>query len=835
MGAEKERHNTSQILEKIFSSLFGMVAYLDREFNFIRVNKAYAEADGRPPEDFVGKNHFELYPHAENEAIFRRVIECDEPYIAYSKPFEYPDAPERGTSYWDWELTPVHDGQGKVDGLLLSLHEVTDRVEAEQARLKSEERFRLLFDSSVDAIFFLDSKGDFIEVNQMLCERLGYSREELLLMNASDLHDEESRHQVSQSLKRLATDGMVMVETRHTARDGRTIPIEISARWVDYEDAPVILCIARDISKRLASEEALRDSEANIRALFNATAESAMLLDQQGNIQVINETGAKRLRSTPEQMIGNRVFDFMPPEVAESRDKLLKKISRSGEPFYHQDVREGSHFTTTIYPVMNDRGETERLALFSKDVTEEHHLQATDILLRDIDSHVLHADSLEQLMDMTCRELVEQLDYSLAWIGRKEPGGRIEIVSLFEKGTGYGEAIREIGVHWEDTPLGTGPTGTAIRTGEVQLHKVSEQRFSPWREAAEKQGFAAAYSVPLTLKGEVYGALTLYSAQEETFDNPAELERIRSIANRLRIASDNSLNQQQLRLQGAALSAAGSGVMITDREGHIVWVNEALCRQSGYSERELVGMTPRILKSDIHQKAFYAELWATLLAGHRWAGETIERHRDGSPYSVSQTITPIHDNQGEISHFIAIHDDITKQKEALERVEYLAHYDTLTGMANRVLFYERLKHMIAMAKRDGSGFALLFLDLDKFKPINDNYGHLVGDALLKEVARRIVSVLRETDTGARLGGDEFTVILPSVVTGEEARLVAGKLSEVIAQPYEIEGNELEVVVSIGIALYPQHGESDAELITAADSAMYQAKQEGKGIAMAGED
>lgn len=827
MNAENEVSKSSQLLEKLFSSLYGMVAYIDSDFNFIRVNRAYAAADGRDPDYFVGKNHFELYPHPENEAIFRHVIETNEPYVVYSKPFEYPEAPERGVSYWDWTLTPVHDSSGAIDGLFLSLHDVTERVRVEQARHHSESRFRLLFDNTADAIFFLDMQGRFIEVNEVACKRLGYSREELLTMEARAINDPQGAAQFAGKMKELFDKGQMLSETRHITSDGCSIPVEINARLIEYEGKPAVLSIARDISSRIKSEEALRESAANIRALINATTESVMLFDKNGVVEEANETGARRFGLTPQEICGKNIFDYTPQSLRESRKRVFDHVVSSGQPYHHEDVREGMHLSTSIYPVVNAAGSVDRLATFSKDVTEAHHLQMTDALLRDIDSHVLHADSLEQLMELTCRELVERLDYRLAWIGRKAPGGRTEIVSLFGPALGYGEELQQVGIRWDETPQGQGPSGMAIRTGEVQLCKLSDQHFKPWREAAMRHGLAVVYAVPLTIKGEVYGALTLYSAQEQTFDNPAEVARIGSIVNRLRIASDTAMNQQRLRLLSAAVAAAGSGVLITERDGRIVWVNETFCRQSGYSEGEVIGHTPRLFNSGRQGSAFYAELWTTILAGRRWSGETIERRKNGEEYVVSQTISPILDNNGEISHFTAIHEDITAQKAAQERIQYLAHYDALTGIANRALFYDRLKHTIALARRKRGTFALMFLDLDRFKPINDTYGHAMGDRLLLEVAKRIAAVLRESDTVARLGGDEFTVILPAVSNEREAFLVGNQISDAIAKPYLLEGHEVITSASIGVAIYPEHGESDAELITAADSAMYTAKEAGR--------
>jgi len=696
---------SERLLEKLFSGLYGMIACLDKDFNFIRVNAAYAEADGKTVEYFPGKNHFRLYPDAENEKIFRQVLETGRPYIAYAKPFRYAEAPERGTSYWDWTLAPTQNDAGEIDGLLLTLYDVTPRVTAEQA---------------------------------------------------------------------------------------------------------------------------LRDNRAALHALIDATTESVLMTGTDGEIQIINAIGAQRLgNSDPRQLLGINIYDLLPTPIKEARKKILDRIAKEGESCTFEDVRNGVHFSNSIYPVTGSEGRVERLAVFAKDVTEEHRLRATDNLLRDIDGHVLHADTLEQLMELVCQELVEHLEYDFVWIGKKESSGQVSVIARFGDMQGYGQALEKIGVRWDDTPEGHGPVGTAIRTGEIQRCHPRDSKFKPWREAAEQHKLAAIYSVPLTIKGEVYGTLSLYSQLEHIFDNPQETDRIHSVANRLRIASEASMDQQRLRLLGTALAAAGNGVFITKTDGKLVWVNQAFCRQSGYSEHQLIGETPRILKSGYQDNAYYAELWQTILAGKRWSSEVVERRRNGDLYTVSQTITPIFDNDGEISHFIAIHEDISKQKQAQERIEYLAHYDTLTGLTNRTLFYERLKHTIALAKRSERRFALMFLDLDRFKPINDTFGHGIGDLLLKEVAERLRECLRESDTVARLGGDEFTVILPEINANEEALTVASKLVQLIAQPYQLEEFEVTTSASIGIAFYPQHGTTDSELITAADSAMYDAKYSGR--------
>jgi diguanylate cyclase (GGDEF)-like protein len=194
---------------------------------------------------------------------------------------------------------------------------------------------------------------------------------------------------------------------------------------------------------------------------------------------------------------------------------------------------------------------------------------------------------------------------------------------------------------------------------------------------------------------------------------------------------------------------------------------------------------------------------------------------------VQQTITPIHDNEGKITHFISILEDITAQKEIAARIEYLAQHDTLTGLPNRSLFYDRLRQALAQAKRNAQMSALMFIDLDRFKRVNDTLGHHVGDLLLQSVAQRIKDCVRESDTVARLAGDEFTVLLPQVEKHQDAAAVAEKIVAALTEPFQLDGHEVHSGGSIGIAIYPEDASDSEALIKCADTAMYIAKEKGR--------
>jgi diguanylate cyclase (GGDEF)-like protein/PAS domain S-box-containing protein len=282
----------------------------------------------------------------------------------------------------------------------------------------------------------------------------------------------------------------------------------------------------------------------------------------------------------------------------------------------------------------------------------------------------------------------------------------------------------------------------------------------------------------------------------------------------------------QKRILANALSSIANAIFITDRIGRIVWANDAFCQLSGYSRKEILGHTPSLMKSGMQSEAFYVHLWRTILAGKVWRGVIMERRKDGTLYSVDQTITPLIDEHGAISYFIAIQQDMAPRNKESERNQYLAYHDVLTGLPNRAFLVDAEGQALSDAKRTHHAMALLFLDLDRFKPVNDTYGHVIGDRLLLTVAERLSATLRKSDTVARIGGDEFAILLPDLLDTDIAVTLARKLTETLARPFMIADKKISIGASIGIALYPSDGEEFDELMQKADHAMYLAKQRG---------
>ncbi len=269
------------------------------------------------------------------------------------------------------------------------------------------------------------------------------------------------------------------------------------------------------------------------------------------------------------------------------------------------------------------------------------------------------------------------------------------------------------------------------------------------------------------------------------------------------------------------------GIVITTPAGVITRVNPAFSKITGFDASEALGKTPRILKSNHHKQGFYKDLWSTLIRDGRWSGEIWNRRKTGEAYPQWMSITAIKNSGNETSHYVSIFRDISEIKRNVEKLSYQANHDALTGLPNRMLFEDRLGRALARARRAEKMVAVIFLDLDDFKMINDTLGHPAGDLVLQEVAHRLKTCLREGDTAARLGGDEFILLLPELDDRTGAMNIIPRINTAIAAPFSFQGIEISSSASIGITFYPEHGDDPQTLHKNADSAMYRAKENGK--------
>ena len=291
--------------------------------------------------------------------------------------------------------------------------------------------------------------------------------------------------------------------------------------------------------------------------------------------------------------------------------------------------------------------------------------------------------------------------------------------------------------------------------------------------------------------------------------------------------SDRLVAEERQKLAASVFEHAHEGIMITDPGGRIVEVNSTFSELTGYSRAEAIGHNVDLLKSGHHDAAFYAEMWQAIRRDGYWRGEVWNRKKSGEIFVELLTISTVRNRQGDISHFVGIFSDITLIKEHQNRLEHLAHFDALTQLPNRMLLADRMQLAMAQSERSGKILAVCYIDLDGFKPVNDLYGHAVGDRLLIEVGQRLRSCIRAGDTVSRLGGDEFVLLFADLDSEREADHAVGRVISTLTHPFQISGHTIQISASIGVTLYPQDGADSDALLRHADQAMYTAKQAGR--------
>lgn len=450
--------------------------------------------------------------------------------------------------------------------------------------------------------------------------------------------------------------------------------------------------------------------------------------------------------------------------------------------------------------------------------------ECTEIIVRQNDEQVL--------LDGICRILAEHVPFELVWIGVPDQDHWVWPIASNGVGAAYLSGIKVSAD--ADKPEGRGPMGTAIREGTPRIFNdfLSDPESAPWKMLASQFNYRSVAAFPISRGGRCYGGIAVYSCEIDFFTKEL-MALIGGLTDDITFALNNLDRERQhltdvVNLERAAkvFEYSKEGILVTDSGNNIISVNRSFTEITGYQPEEVIGKNPSLLSSGRQDHAFYQEMWHALNETGSWQGEIWNRRKTGEIYPESLTIISVKGDDGSVINYIAIFGDISERKQAEYRIQQLAHFDVLTGLPNRILFNDRLEQAIIYAQRHASTVALLFLDLDRFKQINDTLGHGVGDQLLQTVAQRLMECVREQDTVSRQGGDEFIAVLPGTDT-LGAELVAQKMLQAIIQPYSIEAHELRVSSSIGIAIYPEHAQDAATLIKYADVAMYQAKEGGR--------
>ncbi|RTL50464.1 MAG: diguanylate cyclase, partial [Rhodocyclaceae bacterium] len=520
-------------------------------------------------------------------------------------------------------------------------------------------------------------------------------------------------------------------------------------------------------------------------------------------------------------------------------DEVHARIARLGSGDFSSPVPVAAGMENSVLGWLSEtQGGLARIAARRNEVeAKNQRLTQLYAALSQCNQAIVRCTDEAELFDLICRDVVTFGGLSMAWIGLLDPQRReIKPVACFGRDTAYLLGLR-ISVEAADSH-GNGPSGRAFRGDQpvwCQDFK-NDPTTLPWRADGIHFGWGSSAALPLHRKGEVVGVFTIYADQPNVFDEAERnllLEMVMDIdyalasfdREALRAQAEEALKQSELHLR-TIIETEPECIKLVDSQGRLLQMNRAglamleadsLAQAQSITLKDFIVPEYRDAFFDLHNRVMHGESGTlefeiTGLAGtRRW----LETHA-----------APMRDAKGETTMLLGVTRDITARKEAEARIHYLAHFDALTGLPNRTQLEDRVGYAISLSQRSQGPVALMFLDLDHFKDINDTLGHSVGDALLVELARRLRLVLREEDTLSRLGGDEFIFLLHGV-DAQGAAHVARKVLEVIAEPYRIESYDLNVTGSLGIALYPDDGKDLETLSKSADAAMYRAKQEGR--------
>ncbi|MGD9639383.1 MAG: EAL domain-containing protein [Alphaproteobacteria bacterium] len=443
---------------------------------------------------------------------------------------------------------------------------------------------------------------------------------------------------------------------------------------------------------------------------------------------------------------------------------------------------------------------------YIKDISNTRIYEKIDDTINGLLSYVFGGGGISQFSNYICDSLTETFKFSLVSLVLKKGNGQ---VILEAKAGRFADKYSLPEIKWDDLN-DKGLIARAIRSQKTMEENIS----------SAPKSLNHVLVIPFIAYDDVIFVLEIHSNTEKFTKEIRDI--LENFASRVGVALQIMHDQNQLRLQGAAIASTTSAIFITDNNGIITWVNNAFTKLSGYRPEEVIGLTPAVLKSGEQKENDYKDLWSTIRAGKVWFGEFIEKHKNNSLYTVEQTVTPIKVGDDGNVHYVAVHNDLTAHKNAEGRIHQLANYDQLTGLYNRNAFIEILNKAVKNAKGKDRKIAVIFVDLTNFNRINDTLGHFAGDRLLKIMAGRISLILPEKSALARMAGDEFAIALTDVEKTEDVANFARNIIENILEPVDLGKDIINIGACVGISIYPDDGASANKLINYADMALHKA-------------
>lgn len=777
------------LLQLIIENAPIRVFWKDRESRYLGCNGTFARDAGfGDPEELIGRTDFELgwrdqaeLYHADDQAVMESGI----PKLDFEEPSTTPD----GQTVWlSTSKVPLRDKNDQIFGVLGIYKDITRRRKLETELRQSEAFFHALTSIAPVGIFHADSQGRYHFVNEYWCRYSGMSQSQTKAFGWEQaIHPDDRERVISKWYEAVTGKSSFIEEYRFQRPDGEVL-------WVleraipdpeEFGEDVGFVGTVTDITERKRLESRMKYYESLVRSSYDA-----IISKTPNGIITSWNPGAERLFGfTANEMIGKPSLILIPLDRRNEDRIILEKITR-GEHIEHFETerlcKDGNlvHISASISPIVDDNGNIIGISKIARDITERKKLQRGQVLM------LLEASTKPTLL-----------------VGEK---GIIEFANT---------AATEL-FGYEKRELDGQPVEALVppRVRKIHLKKREEYLQTP---SERPMGHGNLLLAGVRRNGNEFpveiGLTPLCLDSQDVV-----LTTVIDITERQRVESE-------LQMAATVYRAIGEAIVVANADNRIVAINPTFTQLTGYSEEEAIGESTKLLRSGVHDQTFYQEMWRSLERTGHWAGEIFDRRKCGKVCRQWLVISTVYDENGEVLQRIGTYSEVTDQKRAQQTVWRHANFDSLTGLPNRRLFYDRLDMAIRKAKRTGLSLSLLFLDIDQFKGVNDTLGHSIGDVLLEEAACRVRSCLRETDTVARLGGDEFTVILgelaPTGTTGIIENVVC-KILNKLMQPFRVENEEIHVSASIGITVYPDDANSIKALMTNADQAMYAAKAKG---------
>lgn len=592
------------------------------------------------------------------------------------------------------------------------------------------------------------------------------------------------------------------------------------------------------------AELSLNESEQWFRTLVAKSSDLIVVVDNMGRFIYTNPVVDRMFGYESNSLIGRNIFDLIHPEDRHmARSAYLASIDPDGTDSsfvmrFLTSAGDWRFVEGVLTDCLNDQA-IHGIVGNGRDVTERTYLTRALQTLSEGNQILVHARDEESLIADLCQAVVTAGVYPLTWVGYVEHDDAKTV--RIAASAGRTQTLEGVDFGWGDDELGSGPIGAAIRSGEVHVENNMLTVATSLRrhEHLKKFDLRSMCVFPLKLHGDTMGIIAMYSEQFNYF-GPDEVETLNELAAELAYGIERLRDGERLKANERLVREAEerfrlafehnmAPMLFSDLSDRVIAVNDSFVRMVGFSREELMGHDSKLF-------TYPEDVGITEETLVRLSSEQIDQARyvkrylrkDGRIIVSEVSRSPARDSTGKILYFVSSERDITEERALAEQLSHQALHDSLTGLANRALFEDRLSQAHARIARQGGYGAVLLLDLDDFKGVNDAHGHLVGDQLLTGLARRFEFVTRTTDTLSRFGGDEFLYLAEGLVSPQEAAEVATRLIDVLAEPFSIRGLNLEQHASIGIVVFDGTSEDSSELIQRADVALYEAKRLNRG-------